>query len=251
MIKKLIRYLDRKLLFNLLYTIYLKILIYKSKLFLKNYLYLKIQEPILINNKFSELCEKFITDKGGLSKNSNKRSFHFYSSFYHEYFNNDKENIKLIFECGIGSSNKNIKSNIFGKNSPGASLKVLKNYFSNAEIYGGDIDKKTFFTENRINTLYVDQLNTDSILDMWAKIGKRDFDLIIDDGMHTLDASYNFFKYSFENLKYDGLYIIEDVHIAYLKKLIKKLSKFKPLIVTTHKENNIDDFLLIIKKTRS
>ena len=27
---------------------------------------------------------------------------------------------------------------------PGASLRVWKEYFSNAEIYGADIDKKTF-----------------------------------------------------------------------------------------------------------
>ena len=236
--------------YNLLTRIYTKILIYRSKLFLKSYPYLKIQEAKLIDNKFSELCEKFNTDKGGLNINSNKRKFHFYSSFYEEYFKNDKENMKLIFECGIGSSDQNIESNIFGKNSPGASLKVLKNYFSNAEIYGADIDKKTFFDESRINTIYVDQLNTNSIVNMWEKIGKKNFDLIIDDGLHTLDASYKLFSNSFKYLKYDGLYVIEDVHIAYLKELIKKLYKFKPIVITIDKENNLDDFLVVIKKTK-
>ena len=251
MIKKLIKYLDQKILFSLLNKIYIKILIYKTKPFLKNYPYLKIQETKSINDEFSELCEKFNTDKGGLNINSNKRDFHFYSTFYEEYFKKDKENIKLVFECGIGSFDKNIKSNIIGKNSPGASLKVLKNYFSNAEIYGADIDKKVFFKESRINTVYVDQLNVHSIINMWEIIGKKDFDLMIDDGLHTLDAAYNLFSNSFKNLKYDGLYVIEDVHIAYLKKLIKKLSGFKPMIISTDKKNNVDDFLVVIKKTRS
>ena len=36
---------------------------------------------------------------------------------------------------------------------------MWKEYFSNAEIYGADIDKNVLFFENRIKTYHVDQLD--------------------------------------------------------------------------------------------
>ena len=250
MLKKFIKYLDEKLLFNLINIIYRKFLFLKSNQFLKNYPYLKIHKIKNFDDEFSKLSEKFITDKGGTNQSLKKRKFHFYSTYYHEYFKDIRMNFKLVFECGIGSIDETIHSNISGKNRSGASLKVLKNYFPNADIYGADIDKKTLFSEDRIKTYYVNQLNSESIKSMWSKIDKEDFDLIIDDGMHTMDAGYKFFENSFHKLKYGGIYIIEDLHINYIKKLTKKLIKFKPMIVTTNIENNVDDFLLVIKKTK-
>jgi hypothetical protein len=84
---------------------------------------------------------------------------------------------------------------------PGASLRVWKDYFKNAEIYGGDIDKDILFEEDRIKTFYVDQLNTSSIEAMWQKIRIKNFDIIINDGLHTTDANINFFLNSFNKLK--------------------------------------------------
>ena len=45
---------------------------------------------------------------------------------------------------------------------PGASLRVWRDYFYNAEIYGADIDK-TNFSEKRIKTFFVDQLDKKEI----------------------------------------------------------------------------------------
>ena len=58
---------------------------------------------------------------------------------------------------------------------------------------------------------------------MWQDINKDSFDLIIDDGLHTFDASVTFFDNSFSKLKKTGVYIIEDVHFAYLNKLATRL----------------------------
>ena len=41
---------------------------------------------------------------------------------------------------------------------------------------------------------------------MWSKINYNNFDLIIDDGLHTHDAAVTFFLNSFEKLKKDGIY---------------------------------------------
>ena len=132
--------------------------------------------------------------------------------------------------------------------TPGASLRVYRDYFKNAQIYAGDIDKKILFSSDRINTYYVNQLDTSSINKMWNNINIDGFDIIIDDGMHTLSASSNFFLNSFSKLKKKGIYIIEDVHTAYLIDLVKKLNSYKPKIIALTNKKNIDDYLLIIEK---
>ena len=83
---------------------------------------------------------------------------------------------------------------------------------------------------------------------MWNNINIDGFDIIIDDGMHTLSASSNFFLNSFSKLKKKGIYIIEDVHTAYLIDLVKKLNSYKPKIIALTNKKNIDDYLLIIEK---
>jgi 23S rRNA U2552 (ribose-2'-O)-methylase RlmE/FtsJ len=102
---------------------------------------------------------------------------------------------------------------------PGASLRVWKDYFSNATIYGADIDKNILFEEERIKTFEVDQLNKYSIQKMWDNIKEDNFDLIIDDGLHTYEAGVILFNNSYSMLREGGLYIIEDVHPSYLYKL--------------------------------
>ena len=73
----------------------------------------------------------------------------------------------------------------YGK--PGASLRMWRDYFYNANIYGADIDKGILFNEDRINTYFVDQLDSETIKSMWNNIGLKDFDIIIDDGLHEVD----------------------------------------------------------------
>lgn len=95
---------------------------------------------------------------------------HTYSNYYYSLFNHFKDDVKLVFECGLGSNNPNIRGNMTVNGVPGASLKVWRDYFKNAQIYGGDIDKDILFEEDRIKTYFVDQLNTSSIEVMWKKL---------------------------------------------------------------------------------
>ena len=93
---------------------------------------------------------------------------------------------------------------------PGASLRAWRDYFENAKIYGADIDKEILFRETIIKTFYVDQTDKKSVLQMWKKIDEKNFNLIIDDGLHTFSAAINLFELSINRLKPDGIYIIED-----------------------------------------
>ena len=165
------------------------------------------------DNDLTKLSEKYGSDKGGdFFKNKILGSNHTYTDFYFDQFKNIRFKISDLFECGIGSNNLNIESNMGIHGKPGASLRMWRDFFPEANIYGGDIDREILFEEERIQTFYVDQRNSDLIKSMWRKINKK-FDIIIDDGLHFFDANINFFENSFYNLKKGGIYIIEDIRI--------------------------------------
>ena len=206
------------------------------------------------NNILSELCEKYGSDKGFMNYHSKKPYAwrpHSYASFYHSIFCLNRESIKFVYECGIGTNNLNIKSNMTENAEPGASLRVWKDYFVNANIFGGDIDKNILFEEDRIKTHFVDQLNASSIKLMWEKTGVEKFDIIIDDGLHEPKANLNFFFNSIHKLKENGIYIIEDVSNHHIKYLNNKLSEYDVEIVTLstkYKKIYDNNNLIVIRK---
>ena len=239
-LKNFIRAIDKKLLFNLLQKICISFNYYKlHSNYEKNY-FLNHSYYNYNNNSLTNLCEIYKSDKG--SMNHNKKSIwgwtaHTYSNYYYSLFNHFKDDVKLVFECGLGTNNPNFQSNMTVNGMPGASLRVWKDYFKNAQIYGADIDKDILFQENRIKTYYVDQLNTSSIKTMWKKIGIQNFDIIIDDGLHTTEANINFYINSFNKLKKNGIYIIEDVSEYRFNNILEKLKDFNPELVILEKNN--------------
>ena len=126
-----------------------------------------------------------------------------YLDTYEEKLSSLKKSPIKLFEIGVLN---------------GGSLEIFSKYFENAElILGCDIDKncqKLKYTENNIK-LIVGDVNSDEISNQIIKNG--DFDIIIDDGSHTSkDIVTSFCKY-FKHLKYDGIYIVEDLHASYQK----------------------------------
>jgi len=253
----MIKFLDKKFLNNSIYKFYINYLKAFSKKVDQSFDY---NYRAYYNKKGSEelakLCDLYGCDNGYYDLN--KRIFfknwhpHTYADFYSNLFDHCKQNIKKVFECGIGTSNENIPSNL-GKNyKPGASLKVWKDYFKNATIYGADIDKDVLFKEERIKTFYVDQLDKNSIKQMWIKINEKDFDLIIDDGLHSLIGGITLLEGSFEKLRSGGIYIIENIDIAYLDKFVSYLEKkfnFNLVFLKAKKEKLLkDNNLIVIRK---
>ena len=94
---------------------------------------------------------------------------------------------------------------------PGASLRVWRDYFPRARVYGADIDEDVLFSDERIGTFHVDQTDDESIRKMWQKLPDVKFDLMIDDGLHEYDAGISLFEGSIERLLEHGEYVIEDV----------------------------------------
>jgi hypothetical protein len=191
------------------------------------------------NTLFGEMCDLYMTDKGG-ERDKFDWSTHTYSEIYEKLFAFSRNEAIRILEIGIGSSDQSIPSNMTNAGSPGASLRTWARYFPNSQVFGLDIDEKCMFAESRISTAVADQLNQKSIrlavdgfgyeeTPVSAGLGSSDtaharrrflFDLIIDDGLHSLEAARSAFEACFELLSSRGIYIIEDVSFKYLRPLL-------------------------------
>jgi hypothetical protein len=172
------------------------------------------------HNLLSWLCDKYGSDKGEIKKYGHPYPWpsHTYADLYSRLFDHCRFGVTNVFECGIGSNNPNILSSMGVEGKPGASLRVWRDYFPNAHVFGSDIDKDVLFVEERIKTFYVDQTNPKAIGDLWKEVGVNDFDFMVDDGLHTFEAGLCLFENSVSKLSKYGVYIIEDVNVFNLAK---------------------------------
>jgi hypothetical protein len=95
----------------------------------------------------------------------------------------------------------------------GESLKYLKDYFQSATIHGIDINDCSEYESDRIKIYKLNQENRDELID-FIKETNLEFDLIIDDGGHTMKQQQTTLGVLFNILKSKGLYVIEDLHTS-------------------------------------
>lgn len=201
----------------------------------------------------TSLAQKYGSDKGSnLLQNPYPWAPHTYTTYYEALFGHCREKITKVFECGIGSSDQSVLSNMSSSGAPGASLRMWRDYFPNAIIVGGDIDPKTIFFEDRIKSYVLDQTNPELINSFWLSVGEEQFDIIIDDGLHTFNAGITLFENSIARLKPNGVYIIEDITPADLllfKSYFSNTSLIVNYITLFYGENKVgDDCLITIRK---
>ena len=165
------------------------------------------------NNTLAKLCDKYGSDKGSVQSELHVYQWlpHSYADFYSRMFAHCRHGVKKVFECGLGTDSPNLVSSMGLNGRPGASLRMWMEYFPEAIIYGADIDRDILFEEGRIKTYFVDQLDPQAIAAFWRQVDDRDFDLMIDDGLHTFEAGSTLFHHSIERLADYGIYVIEDV----------------------------------------
>ena len=92
----------------------------------------------------------------------------------------------------------------------GASVKAFRDFFKKAKIYSANIDKKILFEDKGIKTFYVDQTNITNLDGLFRKI-RKNFDLIINDGLHAPYTNINVIISSLNCLKKNGWLVIEDI----------------------------------------
>lgn len=120
------------------------------------------------------------------------------------------EEITSILEIGLGTNNIDVVSNMGPKGQPGASLRAFRDYCTKARIYGADVDKRILFSDDRIETFYVDQTITRTFLDLHSRIAQP-LDMVIDDGLHSPDTNIETLRFGLEIVKPGGWVIIEDI----------------------------------------
>jgi hypothetical protein len=150
------------------------------------------------------------------SYNSDKANHHNYHILYEKILKKPLE-VNNIFEIGIGSHNEDISSHMGGiaNHSPGASLRAFHDYCPNANIYGADLDKEILIQEDRIKTFYVDQ-TIPKTFDQIINSIPDNFDLVIDDGLHSPAANIASLEFGLKILKVGGWVVIEDIDEASL-----------------------------------
>uniref|UniRef100_A0A6C0K2R3 Methyltransferase domain-containing protein n=1 Tax=viral metagenome TaxID=1070528 RepID=A0A6C0K2R3_9ZZZZ len=205
----------------------------------------------------TSLCEIMGRNKSDKGNTHIQNSWHNYTTFYHSIFKDMQQSPIRLFELGLGTNNVNIPSNMGSNGRPGASLYGWYEFFPNAQIFGADIDKNILFNTDRITTFFCDQTNPDIIKNMWETPELQDnFDIIIEDGLHTFAANVCFFENSIHKLNKNGYYIIEDIVYkeAHLfgNKIQEWKKKYPDLIFNSlaipSKTNNYDNNLIVVYK---
>jgi hypothetical protein len=127
---------------------------------------------------------------------------HGFIEIYSNYFHHQRESIKTLLEIGVYK---------------GDSLKMWADYFSCAKIYGWDLKPYTLneFGIN-ISTFLVNQEDRASIEKFLSVLGKEKikFDVIIDDGGHTMQGQQCTLAVLWRHLSPGGMYIVEDLHTS-------------------------------------
>lgn len=164
------------------------------------------------NSYLNDLCRLHGSDKGGGGADAPYPwPAHSYADYFERHFGLFRNYVRNVFECGLGSNDPKVLSNMTANGKPGASLRVWRDYFPNAQVYGIDIDPKAIFHEERIQTFCCDQTNAAQLSALWVTLSEIEFDIIIDDGLHTFEAGLSLFESAIHKLRQGGVYIIEDV----------------------------------------
>jgi SAM-dependent methyltransferase len=148
------------------------------------------------------------------SYGSDKSVKHNYYLAYATILKGKRQTPLAIWEIGIGTNDPSHASSMGVDGKPGASLRAFRDWAPHATVYGSDNDRSTLFSEERITTSFLDQTVPSTFTDLDLPV--NEFDLIIDDGLHTSWANINTLNFALAHLKPDGVFVVEDILERYL-----------------------------------
>ena len=180
---------------------------------------------------------------------TDKNNTHSYLPLYQKLLKNKKITAKNILEIGIGD---------FGEKN-GGSIKLWKDYFTNATIYGLDILPINRVMDELLNNnriiLYtsIDAYNNDFFKNHFLNKNIK-FDFMLDDGPHTLKSMKQFIKLYSQIMTSDGILIIEDVQsmdwIDILKNEVPQhLKEYIKIYDLRKNKNRYDDIVFTIDRS--
>ena len=138
---------------------------------------------------------------------------HTYTPRYYELFKDIRTEARKVVEMGvgryIGNNGRPIKEKT-PRYEPGASLRMWRDFFPNAQVYGADILKEVLFEEDRIKTFYCNERKANQVKSMIEEIGS-DIDIFVDDGLHGVQAQIHLAKTVMGLADPGIIYVAEDV----------------------------------------
>ena len=187
-----------------------------------------------------ELIDNSLTDKN---------TTHSYIELYQELLYSKKETATNVLEIGIGNF----------KEKNGGSIKLWRDFFTNATIYGLDIlgiDRVIDELKNDPRVvLYMstNAYNEDIFKNIFVDKSIK-FDFMLDDGPHTLESMIQFIKLYSQIMTDDGILIVEDVQsfdwISILTNVVpENLKRFIKVYDLRANKNRYDDIVFTINKS--
>jgi hypothetical protein len=139
----------------------------------------------------AKLCLVYATDKCP--------DLHNYVEVYDLFFRPRRKRAERVLEIGV---------------LDGDSVRLWEAYFPRATIFGIDIDDTSQYETKRIRTFVADQANREQLTQFIVEHGSE-FDIVIDDGGHTMEQQQVSFGFLFPHVRSKGIYIVEDIHTSF------------------------------------
>lgn len=206
----------------------------KKNEILKKNIYISKERKMEKKNTLADLADPSRTDKN---------TTHSYLNLYEKLLSKRRENAKNLLEVGIWM---------------GGSTKLWRDYFTRAEIHVLDIDPiEKIWDGIKNDKRIIIHASTDAYNEnvFIKKFGDKfgTFDIVIDDGPHTLDSMIKFLQLYPKLLNDKGILIIEDIqYIDWIEQLKNHVpEELKPYIRVYDLRNNkgrYDDIVLVIDK---
>jgi hypothetical protein len=181
---------------------------------------------------------------------TDKNTSHSYLPLYEKLFSHKRDSATHVLEIGIGPQE--------GMN--GGSIKLWRDYFTVADIHTVDIIPMNLVypliqNDPRIHLHTEKNAYDNSFVSSTFGDNNIKFDILIDDGPHTLDSMKSFIQLYAKYMKDDGILVIEDIQDI---KWIPTLKFVTPLGLKEYIEiydlrknkGRYDDIVFVINKSK-
>lgn len=186
-----------------------------------------------------ELVDNTLTDKN---------TTHSYLDLYETLLCDKKETAKNVLEVGLGDF----------KEKNGGSVKLWKQYFKNATVYGLDIlslDRVVDDLKNDPRVVLLTETDAYDFKFFYNQFLEKNikFDFMLDDGPHTLESMIKFVLLYSQIMTDDGILIVEDVQdpswFNILYQIVpNNLKKYVKMYDLRENKNRYDDLVFTIDK---
>ena len=196
-----------------------------------------------IKNEILTIIESHNINGFQFNGGTDKAEGHSYDIFYSEHFEKYKKNYGTLLEIGV---------------QYGGSSLLWHDFLPNFKIVMTDIQNQVHPTiwekmnSNRYEYINMNAFNDNSIKLINEKYPEG-FDIIVEDGPHTLESQIFALKEYSKLLKKDGILVIEDIQKMEFVDILLSIKpetdyKSLELIDLRHIKGRYDDLLIILKK---